>query len=206
MKDPAFLFYSSDFLSGVQDLTMEERGQYITLLCLQHQKGRLTDKMIRLAVADAAADVMAKFQRDPDGLFFNERLEAEIQKRKVFSDKQRVRAKNGWKKRKNIDAAADAVAYAAAMPIIENINRNKIQEVKYSEVSTVFPIEQCLEIALLDERFIDKNRISRSDLRLFNDFLEKGGIYEHNPAEYKKYFRNWRTKTPTSKPLKEFPV
>ena len=40
-RDPAFLFYSSDFLSGIADLNMEERGQYITLLCVQHQKGRL---------------------------------------------------------------------------------------------------------------------------------------------------------------------
>jgi len=49
-KDPAFLFYSSDFLSGITDLTMEERGQYITLLCLQHQKGSLSEKTIRLSV------------------------------------------------------------------------------------------------------------------------------------------------------------
>ena len=77
MKDPAFLFYSSDFISGVQDLTMEERGQYITLLCLQHQKGHLTEKMIRLCCGNAAADVMAKFRQDENGLFFNERLETE---------------------------------------------------------------------------------------------------------------------------------
>mgnify|MGYP001360618340 CR=1 FL=1 len=82
MKDPAFLFYSSDFISGVQDLTMEERGQYITLLCLQHQKGHLTEKMIRLCCGNAAADVMAKFRQDENGLFFNERLETEREKKK----------------------------------------------------------------------------------------------------------------------------
>ena len=31
-KDPAFLFYSSDFITGCMGLTMEERGQYITLI------------------------------------------------------------------------------------------------------------------------------------------------------------------------------
>jgi len=40
-KDPAFLFYSSDFLSGTFTLSNEHKGMYITLLCLQHQKGRL---------------------------------------------------------------------------------------------------------------------------------------------------------------------
>lgn len=38
MKDPAFLFYSSDFLSGTMLMTDEEIGQYIKLICLQHQK------------------------------------------------------------------------------------------------------------------------------------------------------------------------
>src|SRR5690554_351231 len=74
-KDPAFLLYTKDFLSGVSDLTMEERGQYITLLCLQQQKGHLSEKTIRLSVGNAAADVMAKFRQDSAGLWYNERLE-----------------------------------------------------------------------------------------------------------------------------------
>lgn len=125
-KDPAFLFYSSDFLSGVQDLTMDERGQYITLLCLQHQKGHLSEKTIRLSLGNAAADVLAKFRQDADGNFFNERLESEIGKRAAFSTKQKERATKGWEKRKT-DAAASNTAYAAAMPLEdENVNENKI--------------------------------------------------------------------------------
>jgi len=128
MKDPAFLFYSSDFISGVQDLTMEERGQYITLLCLQHQKGHLTEKMIRLCCGNATADVLAKFRQDENGLFFNVRLETEREKRKAHGEKQRARAIDGWKKRKNnncdIDATASTTAYATAMPL-EDINENE---------------------------------------------------------------------------------
>jgi len=128
-KDPAFLFYSSDFLSGIQDLTMEERGQYITLLCLQHQKGHLTDKTIRLAVANAAADVMAKFRQDSAGLWYNVRLEEETEKRRAHTEKQRLRAVDGWKKRKS-EAAEDTTANAAALPlenVIENRNENVIE-------------------------------------------------------------------------------
>lgn len=109
-KDPAFLFYSSDFLTGIQDLTMEERGQYITLLCLQHQKGRLSKKIIGIATADATADVLAKFIEDENGLFYNVRLEEETKKRASFSEKQRQRAIDGWKKRKGKHATADATA------------------------------------------------------------------------------------------------
>lgn len=135
-KDPAFLFYSSDFLAGVQDLTMEERGQYITLLCLQHQKGHLSDKIISLAVADAAADVMAKFRHDPAGLWYNVRLDEEIEKRKVHTQKQQERAINGWKKRKN-DAAAQAAADAAALPL-EDENENTIGIKIQKEICKIF--------------------------------------------------------------------
>ena len=44
MKDPAFLFYSSDFLSGTMLMSDEDVGKYIRLLCLQHQKGHLKEK------------------------------------------------------------------------------------------------------------------------------------------------------------------
>lgn len=123
-KDPAFLFYSSDFLSGVSDLNFTERGQYITLLCLQHQKGHLSQKMIELCCGNAAADVMAKFEQDENGLFFNARLDEEIQKRSQFTQKQKDRALLGWKKRKENNTVVDATASAGAMPKIENENRN----------------------------------------------------------------------------------
>ena len=124
-KDPAFLFYSNDFLTGVSDLTMEERGQYITLLCLQHQKGNLSEKTIRLSVGNAAADVMAKFSRGEDGLFFNQRLNEEIEKRKIHGEKQRQRAKDGWDKRKNNMPGHDS-GNAAALPL-EDENENEIE-------------------------------------------------------------------------------
>lgn len=93
-KDPAFLFYSSDFLNGVADLTMEERGQYISLLCLQHQKGSLSEKTIRLQVGSVSVDVMKKFIKDKEGNYYQERLKEEIEKRANFTESRR---NNGFK-------------------------------------------------------------------------------------------------------------
>jgi len=81
MKDPAFLFYSSDFLTGVADLTMEERGQYITLLCLQHQKGAISERILKISVPNCSAFVLSKFKKDSDGNYFNPRLGIESDKR-----------------------------------------------------------------------------------------------------------------------------
>lgn len=100
MKDPAIVFYTSDFMVGVSNLTMEERGQYITLLCLQHQLGHLSKKTIQLNVPNATADVLNKFIVDSDGNYYNVRLENEIIKRLKFIEHQRENGKKGGRPKK----------------------------------------------------------------------------------------------------------
>jgi uncharacterized phage protein (TIGR02220 family) len=98
MNDPAFLFYSSDFLTGCMDLTMEERGQYITLMCMQHQKGHLSEKTICLSLGlafnDLTQELKSKYITDDDKNYYNERLEQEIIKRAEYTESRR---KNGSK-------------------------------------------------------------------------------------------------------------
>ena len=104
-RDPAFLFYSDHFLMGCSDLTMQERGQYITLLCIQHQKGFLTRKSIGLCLGlswdDVSEDLKSKFTENEDGEISNERLSLEIEKRKNFSRKQSENGKLGGRPPKN---------------------------------------------------------------------------------------------------------
>lgn len=89
MKDPAFLFYSSDFLTGTMFMTDEQVGKYIRLMCAQHQKGRLTEKDMLHICKSYDEDIFSKFTKDQDGLFYSERLEAEIEKRKRYSESRR---------------------------------------------------------------------------------------------------------------------
>jgi hypothetical protein len=99
-KDPAFMLYSQDFLVGVSDLTMEERGQYITMLCLQHQKGHLTKKNIQIAVGNVSEDVMEKFSVDEYGMYYNETLENVIKKRELYSQSRSENGKKGGRPKK----------------------------------------------------------------------------------------------------------
>jgi len=209
MKDPAFLFYSSDFLAGVQDLTMEERGQYITLLCLQHQKGHLTEKMIRLCCGNATADVLAKFRQDDNGLFFNQRLEIEVDKRKAHAEKQRTRAIDGWKKRKNqnsdTDATASTTAYATAMPLEnrnENENINEIivedaNEKKTTRKKFVKPNENDVYNLMGELNAAGKNFMSEDKLvnfaRTFMDHYEANGwiVGKASMKDWQSTVRNW---------------
>jgi len=47
-KDPAFLFYSKDWIEGTAELSPSEKGVYIDLLCYQHQKSDLPSDLHRL--------------------------------------------------------------------------------------------------------------------------------------------------------------
>lgn len=95
-KDPAILFYTSDFLTGTMFFSHEQVGKYIRLLCAQHQQGKLThDHMINICQSYDKM-IFDKFKVDSDGLYFNERLADEIVKRKNYSES---RSKNRLSKK-----------------------------------------------------------------------------------------------------------
>ena len=132
-KDPAFLFYSSDFLNGVADLTMEERGQFITLLCLQHQKGTLTDKTIRLCLGSVSVDVLSKFTKDKQGNYFNERLNEEIEKRIQFTESRRNNGSKGGRPKNNTKPLG-----LAKHNLMEDVNENENEDVNINKSKCSF--------------------------------------------------------------------
>lgn len=85
-KDPAYLFYSDNFLSGTMFFTNEQCGKYIRLLCAQHLTGHLHEKDMLKICETKDEDIWVKFVQDANGLFYNQRLENEINKRKRFSE------------------------------------------------------------------------------------------------------------------------
>jgi uncharacterized protein YdaU (DUF1376 family) len=88
-KDPAFLFYTSDFLTGTSFLSNEQIGKYIRLLCHQHQNGHLKEKDMLKICLTYDEDIFEKFEKDENGLFYNVRLDEEIYKRKAYSESRR---------------------------------------------------------------------------------------------------------------------
>lgn len=188
-KDPAFLFYSSDFLSGVTDLTMEERGQYITLLCLQHQKGPLSEKTIRLSVGSVSVDVLAKFSKDEQGNYINRRLEEEVQKRLEFTESRRNNGKLGGRPKANGKPSGYPLGKPYAKPngkpknnlpenenedVIEGINTYGVhQEKKYVIITSGFVNDPKFRINGFDgirEYFELNQSVTPSD-SIINSFL-----------------------------------
>lgn len=95
-KDPAFLFYPESFLVGVMYMTDEEVGQYIKLLCIQHQKGHIPDDIIQRYLPA----VQDKFVKDDEGCWYNKRLELEIERRARFTNAVRENGKKGGRPKK----------------------------------------------------------------------------------------------------------
>lgn len=99
-KPPAFQFYADDFLAGTADMTAEEVGVYIRLLCHSWNKDGLEDNE-RLALlagqcqASSLAHAKSKF-RLTDGKLKNPRLEQERQKQAEFREKQAENGKKRW--------------------------------------------------------------------------------------------------------------
>lgn len=115
-KDPRFNFYVDNWVGGTEGFTLEQEGAYLSLIIMQSKIGRFTkeqavDKLLQKTRGNAAVSaglwifLLPKF--DTDGaVFWSERLEKEMSKSKVHSQKQSERAK---KRYPQISASAAAV-------------------------------------------------------------------------------------------------
>lgn len=82
-KDPAFLFYSNDFISGTYTMSDEQVGKYIRLLCLQHQKGSLTKKDMLHICKTYDKEIFDKFVKEGQN-FYNVKLRTEAERRSKY--------------------------------------------------------------------------------------------------------------------------
>ena len=122
-KDPAFLFYSSDFLTGTMFMSDIQLGKYIKLLCIQHQKGHLSEKDMLNICKRYDKDIFDKFTKDNDGKYYNIRLQKEIDKRRNYSKSRSDNRKN------KITFENICFSYVNHMENEnENINKNNILE------------------------------------------------------------------------------
>jgi len=149
-KDPAVLFYTSDFLSGTFTMTNEQVGKYIRLLCLQHQKGKLTEKDMLSICSAYDVDIWDKFKIE-DGAFINERMYNEAVRRQKFSESRRNNAKSP----KNDSTSK---AYALHMETeTETINENKTinkTKAKVKEIPILFRDSIYIDIEIFSSTFI----------------------------------------------------
>ena len=92
-KDPACLFYWGDWQGGTVTLTRHLKGCYMDLLTAQFNNGPLSLDEIKTVLGtdfgSAWPALQKKFVKGESGLFFNERLQAEKDKRTSYVSSRR---------------------------------------------------------------------------------------------------------------------
>ena len=94
-KDPAVLFYYTDFMNGTKRMTFDQKGLYIELLCEQcdSETGSIPEEDFDFIVKPYentyglpyAIKVLSKFEKDSNG-FFNSVMRVHINKRKNYTE------------------------------------------------------------------------------------------------------------------------
>ena len=181
-KDPAFLFYTSDFLTGTSFLTNEQIGKYIRLLCHQHQNGHLKEKDMLKICLTYDEDVFEKFEKDENGLFFNLRLDEEIHKRKAYSESRRNNRKK--KEVKEKDMLIISKTYDEHM---ENENENENEIINKKERRKVF-IKPTIEDI--------KKEFPNFNAESFLNYYESNGwmVGKNKMANWNASVKNWMAK------------
>lgn len=119
-KDPAFLFYPNDYIGGTMGMTFEEKGAYIELLMVQFNRGHMTTHMIAQTVGQIWESIKSKFVQDENGLWYNQRLELEKQRRMDFTESRRNN-----KEGKNQHTKGHKRGHMTNHMENENVNENK---------------------------------------------------------------------------------
>ena len=188
-KDPAFLFYSQDFFTGTAMLSFEDRGKYITILCLMHQQGRLSEESISFIVGLVSFPLKSKFLIDENGLWYNQRLENETEKRVKFSESRRLNGMKGGRgnKKEEIIPKASAKATANLMEdedVNENIDNNLLF---FKSLMS----ENSKWIFTMSEKFKKPPDEIKSMLNEFMLHLKSPVVTHETIEKFESHFSNW---------------
>lgn len=211
-KDPAVLFYTSDFLTGVRRMTYEQVGKYITLLCMQHQYGSLTEKDMMHICETYDEDIWLKFEKTDAG-FINKRMHEEAEKRKKYSESRRNNKLNSTKKQDmiNISSSYDKHMENENENVNEDVIRNKIQKKEKEEMVFISPDWEDVWNGWMEYKKVEhgnKFKSSKTEQTAINNLVDLSGgdletakkvINQSISNNYKGLFKLKETKNATTK-------
>ncbi len=105
-KNPAVLFYPNDFIASTALWSDAETGLYIRLLCYQHINGGIQPEDFEQLCGDCRR-VRAKFVQHDDGLYYNERMLTETNKRRAYVQSRLENGEKGGRPKNHMDNHMD---------------------------------------------------------------------------------------------------
>lgn len=203
-KDPRFNFYPDNYDGGTDGFTLEQHGAYMQLMIMQFRKGRFTqeqaiDKLMQCTRGNTAVStglwsfLLPKFETDGK-LFWSARLEKEIEKSKIHSEKQSERIKKRWDKEKT-QSGTDS-GNTAVLPVrtgIRNSNDTIVFGIKgelHISVKKKYANEQAKIIYDLREYFAQQaEQFQRQGWTKFDDFMKDnpGRVFDDDDHVYNSF-------------------
>ena len=190
-KDPAFLFYPGDYVSGTMGMTFEEKGAYMDLLMLQFNRGHMNMHMIQHTIGHLWEQVKCKFIQDDEGLWYNVRLDIEKEKRKTFPESRRnnIKPKNKPKEEPSYETHMNS----HMKPHMENVNENINKDININKSKCKF--EEALEYFSIR---LGTEQGKTEAQKFFNYYESNGWKVGKNPRKnWKAAENNWITNSNT---------
>lgn len=192
MKDPAILFYWNDWHGGTITFSRHLKGCYMDLLYAQFNSGHLSLEEIRTVLGQDQANwtvLSKKFKQDENGLFYNERLDSEIKKRKAYSESRKNNKSGKNQYSKNDHMTKHTTSDMTGRMENENENRNEIIEKEVQEEKQKkFTTPTIEEIKAYCE--LRKNKVD--PVKWFNFYQAKGWMIGKNKMkDWKAAVRTW---------------
>ncbi len=188
-KDPAFLFYPGDYVSGTMGMTFEEKGAYMDLLMLQFNRGHMNTHMIQHTIGHLWEQVKCKFIQDNEGLWYNVRLDVEKDKRKTFTESRRNNMKP--KNKPKEDAPYETHMQLHMDSHMENVNEDINKDININKSKCSF--EQVYEYMSLR---IGTNQAKIEAEKFVNYYESNGWKVGKNPMKsWGAAANNWITNT-----------
>jgi len=183
-KDPAFLFYPNDWIGGTMGMSFEEKGAYIELLMMQFNRGHMTEHMIGLTIGHLFGQIKDKFTQDKDGLWYNERLDEEKEKRKKF-----VESRHNNKKGQNQYTKNNEKSNGHMSNHMENENEIVNEGINKEESDFENSAKQFLSDHIFKEQFSMANKLMLADTE--NRMIE----FVRKLRTKENYQTQWTTKS-----------
>ncbi len=182
IKDPAFLFYSKDWLEGTAEMLPDEKGVYIDLLCHQHQKGSLpfdTKRLARLVgLTENEFDkvwetVKHKFNQEGDRLV-NRKLDQIATERQEKGDRNRI-----------IGTFAAVIRLNKSSEIVKQKVKKAFNYENFIQTPTNILTERLTEWITTAIEDIDIDAIENENKEEKESVREKEGFHENEKKNYK---------------------
>lgn len=197
-KDPAVLLYTQDFIVGTLTMTHEQRGKYIMLLCLQHQKeGKLTLNDLKQYLNEEDIIVAEKFPLHSDGYYYNDRMQMEIQNRKIFTESRRNNGSKGGRPKTTILPNGKPNGYPNGKPYENHTGNEDENEIEYDNINEYTSADIKIAIKQLDKltEYIDDNNIPAAKellKEIVEDYNSFDNILQICYGEDIAVLNNWR--------------